>query len=71
MATSFSGSTKEKKGKKPHKNKLTSKKYSLYKVNGDEIQKARFCPRCGPGIFLATHKDRLVCGKCKYTEFSN
>ena len=70
MATSFGGSTKEKKGKKPHKNKPTSKKYSLYKLSGGSVEKARSCPRCGPGIFLATHKDRLVCGKCKYTEFS-
>lgn len=69
MATSFGGSTKEKKGKKPHKNKPTSKKYSLYTIKGSSVEKARACPRCGPGIFLASHKDRLVCGKCKYTEF--
>ncbi|NLL95264.1 MAG: 30S ribosomal protein S27ae [Thermoplasmatales archaeon] len=27
------------------------------------------CPKCGPGIFMATHKDRVSCGKCGYTEF--
>lgn len=29
----------------------------------------RFCPRCGPGVFLAEHEDRFTCGRCKYTEF--
>ena len=67
MPTSFGGSTKEHKGKKPHKNKPTSKKYSKYEADG---KKAKVCPRCGPGIFLATHKDRLYCGKCHYTEFT-
>ncbi|MEK6893660.1 MAG: 30S ribosomal protein S27ae [Nanoarchaeota archaeon] len=70
MPTSEGGATKEKKGKKPHKNKPTSKKYALYKIDGNSIKKPRNCPRCGPGIFLAVHKDRLACGKCKYTEFT-
>lgn len=67
MATSFGGSTKEKKGKKPHKNKPTSKKYAKY----SEGKKGKVCPRCGPGVFLAIHKDRVHCGKCKYTEFTS
>ena len=58
-----------KKGKKPHKNKPTSKKYSKYKVEGDNLTKERFCPRCGPGVFLMKGKNRLYCGKCHYTEF--
>ncbi len=66
MPTSFGGTTKEKKGKKPHKNKPTSKKYEKY----SDGKKGKVCPRCGPGIFLAVHKDRLYCGKCHYTEFS-
>ena len=45
-----------KKGKKPHKNKPTSKKYSMYKVEGGTLKKERFCPRCGPGIFLMKAK---------------
>ncbi|MEM4271824.1 MAG: 30S ribosomal protein S27ae [Candidatus Pacearchaeota archaeon] len=60
------GATKERKGKKPHKNKPTSKKYAKYKEGKKE---GKTCPRCGPGIFLAVHKDRLHCGKCNYTEF--
>jgi len=58
-----------KKGKKPHKNKPTSKKYTMYKVEGDKLTKERFCPRCGPGVFLMSAKGRLYCGKCHYAEF--
>lgn len=59
-----------KKGKKPHKNKPTSKKYTKYKIEGDNIKReARFCPRCGPGVFLMNSKGRVYCGKCHYTEF--
>ena len=60
-----------KKGKKPHKNKKTSKKYTKYKIEGDKITKERNCPRCGPGIFLMNAKDRMYCGKCHYSEFKD
>ena len=60
---------KEKKGKKPHKNKPTSRKYAKYKISGDVVTRARFCPRCGPGVFLMVTKDRVYCGKCHYSEF--
>jgi len=60
---------KAKKGKKPHKNKPTSKKYSKYKIQGDKVTRAQFCPRCGPGVFLMKSKGRSYCGKCHYTEF--
>ena len=33
-------------GKKKHKNKPTSKKYSHYKIEGDKLTKGRSCPRC-------------------------
>ena len=59
-----------KKGKKPHKNKPTSKKYSKYKIEGDKVIRKNFCPRCGPGVFLMEAKDRLYCGKCHYSEFA-
>ena len=65
----MSKKAKVKKGKKPHKNKPTSKKYAQYKIEGGKLIKARFCPRCGPGIFLMNAKDRLYCGKCHYSEF--
>ncbi len=57
------------KGKKEHKNKPTSKKYSKYKIEGSTIKREKTCPRCGPGIFLMTAKDRVYCGKCHYSEF--
>lgn len=58
-----------KKGKKAHKNKPTSKKYSKYKIDGDKVTREKFCPRCGPGVFLMKTKGRSYCGKCHYAEF--
>ncbi|MBS3086188.1 30S ribosomal protein S27ae [Candidatus Pacearchaeota archaeon] len=58
-----------KKGKKKHKNKPTSKKYKKYKIQGDKLVKERFCPRCGPGVFLMNSQGRFYCGKCHYSEF--
>lgn len=59
-----------KKGKKPHKNKPTSKKYLKYTISEDgTLKKERFCPRCGPGIFLMKAENRFYCGKCHYSEF--
>lgn len=29
---------------------------------------ARYCPKCGPGVRLATHANRFSCGKCGYME---
>ncbi len=56
-------------GKKPHKNKPTSKKYTKYKIEGDKVVREKTCPRCGPGIFLMKAKNRLYCGRCHLTEF--
>jgi ribosomal protein S27AE len=61
----------EKKGKKPHKNKPTSKKYTKYVIEGDTIKRAKTCSRCGPGVFLMDTPNRLYCGKCRYTEFKS
>ena len=63
------GKGKAKKGKKKHVNKKTSKKYTKYKIDGDKITRERFCPRCGPGIFLMNSQSRYYCGKCHYSEF--
>lgn len=70
MGAQKGGATGDRKGKKPHKNKPTSKKYVHYKVSGDNITKEKTCPRCGAATFLAKHKGRLHCGKCNYTEFN-
>ena len=59
----------ERKGKKPRKNKPTSKKYTKYKVEGDNLTREKSCPRCGHGIFLMNAVNRLYCGRCHYTEF--
>ncbi len=46
----------------------SSKKWELYTVSEDKVERGRpFCPRCGPGVFMADHGDRYSCGKCGYT----
>ncbi len=70
MSERAGGAAKTGKGKKPHKNKPASKKYSMYSISGGEVKRKSFCPRCGPGIFLADRENRKHCGKCNYTEFT-
>lgn len=61
---------KVKKGKKKRKNKRPSKKWEKYVIEGNKIvRKQKFCQKCGGGVFLSKHKNRLYCGKCHYTEF--
>jgi len=51
---------KEKSKKKPKLN---------YNISGGKIErKNRSCPKCGPGVFMANHSNRLTCGKCGYME---
>ncbi len=59
--------------KKPEvKKKKTFQAHSLYEISGSELKrKNKSCPKCGKGYYLAKHGDRLVCGKCQYTEFSS
>jgi len=50
--------------------KKKSVKSKIYKIEGDSIKRTRpTCPRCGPGVFMAEHKNRWACGKCGYTDF--
>ncbi|MDD5086805.1 MAG: 30S ribosomal protein S27ae [Candidatus Nanoarchaeia archaeon] len=57
--------------KKKKKPKKAVDVKSLYSVEGGTLKRnAKFCPKCGPGVFLARHKDRATCGKCGYTEFT-
>ena len=58
---------KERKGKRPkskskHRNVQIHKKYKDGKVEG------KWCPRCGAGVILAHHKNRVTCGRCGYSE---
>lgn len=47
-----------------------SQKHKKYKIeDGKLVRLGRTCPKCGPGVFLAEHKDRWHCGRCGYTEF--
>jgi small subunit ribosomal protein S27Ae len=60
--------TTPKKQKHVHK-KVQLRVLKLYKVSDDgKVQRLRkVCPSCGPGIFMATHFDRVYCGKCHVT----
>lgn len=44
--------------------------HKYYEVKGDTLtRKRKWCPKCGEGVFLAEHRDRLACGRCGYTEY--
>ena len=49
--------------------KECQKVYKLYDAKGTLTRKGKFCPKCGPGHFLANHANRVTCGTCHYTEF--
>ncbi|HYB04497.1 MAG TPA: 30S ribosomal protein S27ae [Nitrososphaerales archaeon] len=52
------------------KKRKESPVYKFYQVKGGKVERLRKeCPRCGRGVFLAEHRDRLTCGKCGYTSF--
>jgi small subunit ribosomal protein S27Ae len=49
---------------------MAAKRSSYYTLQeGKAVLTRRHCPRCGPGVLLAEHKDRVSCGRCGYTEF--
>jgi small subunit ribosomal protein S27Ae len=52
--------------------KATTGRWKKYDITGGVLKrKGRPCPKCGSGVWLAEHKDRLSCGKCNYTEFKS
>jgi small subunit ribosomal protein S27Ae len=58
------------KAKKVVAKKKSVSKKDAYKVEGDKVTRTKpVCPKCGPGVFMATHDNRVSCGKCGYTEF--
>lgn len=69
-------STKEeqKAAPKPEKKTETKKEekgiHALYKVEDQKVTRLRpTCERCGPGYFMANHKDRYTCGHCGFTRY--
>ena len=43
---------------------------SHYDFKGEKIKRLLpFCERCGPGYFMADHKNRFACGNCGFTMF--
>ena len=60
----------KKKAAKEVKSKTSPQKGKAYEAKGEGIERKKpVCPKCGPGVFMGTHKDRTSCGKCGYTEF--
>src|SRR5207245_541146 len=73
--------TKEEAGRKEERGEVMAEakkekgtaglKRKFYKIDGNRISRERAnCPKCGPGVFLARHGDRVSCGRCGYTEFA-
>ena len=57
--------TKPKKIKHVHKTfKLAALKFYSVSDDGKVKLLRKECPKCGAGVFMATHFDRYSCGKC-------
>jgi len=59
--------SKERKGKKP-RSKSKHRKSQIWKRYKDGKVQGKWCPRCGPGVLLASHGNRIMCGRCHYSE---
>ncbi len=56
--------------KEPKPKQVRIAKKDFFKLEGDKLTITRkHCPKCGPGVFMAEHENRVSCGKCGYTEF--
>ena len=57
--------------KKAEKKKKEQKGvHALYKIEGERVTRLRpICERCGPGYFMAKHKDRYTCWHCGFTRY--
>jgi small subunit ribosomal protein S27Ae len=63
--------TQESKPEEPRPARKRKEKgvFHYYKV-GDKLTRLRpFCERCGPGYFMADHRDRFTCGNCGFTRY--
>lgn len=63
-------SKKEEKTEKKTEQKERKAVNALYKIEGEKVTRLRpTCERCGPGYFMAKHKDRYTCGHCGFTRY--
>ena len=70
MATKKGGAKKVDKTKKEAKKRPARKVHTQYKVQGDLLTRNNTsCPKCGSGVFMGKHSNRVSCGACGYTEF--
>ena len=57
-------------GAKPEKRKEEKGVSAYYEIEGEKVTRLRpICERCGPGYFMAKHKDRYTCGHCGFTRY--
>jgi len=43
---------------------------TYYQIEGGKIRRLLpICERCGPGYFMADHRDRYSCGHCGFTRY--
>ena len=59
--------SEKKEGKKP-KSKSKHNFVKIWEHYKAGKFSSKWCPRCGPGTILGQHKDRVCCGKCRYSE---
>jgi len=56
--------------KQPKPKEIRVAKKDYFKVEGGKLTRSKkHCPKCGPGVFMGEHANRVSCGKCGYTEF--
>ncbi len=61
---------KVEKAKKEKTKKQEKGVHAMYKIEGEKVSRTRpTCERCGPGYFMADHKDRYTCGHCGFTRY--
>jgi small subunit ribosomal protein S27Ae len=61
---------KAEKPKREKKKKQEKGVHAMYKIDGEKVSRTRpTCERCGPGYFMADHKDRYTCGHCGFTRY--
>ncbi|MBI3050980.1 30S ribosomal protein S27ae [Candidatus Woesearchaeota archaeon] len=42
--------------------------WKLYDSKAGLKRKNKTCPKCGQGVFLGEHNNRVSCGRCGYAE---